>query len=569
MKTAKSKKHNLVAIVVALFSGFAFQEVEARNYFVATHGKNTNPGTWSQPFRSIWKINALDLNPGDKVYIEGGKEFPGSIRLDALDAGSLQQPVVIASYGNGRAVIRPWAGRHGIELLNVGHVEVNKLHLIGHAETRNFDWSSVIDSNSSNSTYSAKPAIANAPAGAGVAVFSDQNSGAFQDILIRDNIIQGFERAGIMIGDGSAKVSYKDVSIEINQISKNRDCGIAIERPHYYLDHFGDRYDSFPNNLHSNIRIIDNAVKDNPGRKNLRAGTGDPYSWSSGNGIYVNACHWAYIKDNVVTFNGQDSEANRAGLYVENTRSARVEFNMLYGHWDNERVYSPVIAGMHVANTVRWINTGQNYISGNNFGVFSGSKYSRFDHNLIFRNRQECLRLYGSYNTWVFNNTFSDDVRFTTQDSMVHIASQRCLFQNNIVEARGGYNGGNNQPQALITFSDLLPNISHTINNNLYYVTHPANQLPMIYNGVSSYTFAQWQVNTGFDSDSLWAEPDLIGTGDTSYGHPRPTSPTVDAGVTVVPLVYDFLGKAISTGDSVDIGAIEYDPNYNIWGSVR
>ncbi len=56
-------------VLILLFVGLS--PVFAKNYYVATNGSNSNPGTQNQPFKTIQKA-ANVVNPGDVVFIKRG-----------------------------------------------------------------------------------------------------------------------------------------------------------------------------------------------------------------------------------------------------------------------------------------------------------------------------------------------------------------------------------------------------------------------------------------------------------------------------------------------------------------
>ena len=78
---------------------------KSKKYYVSPSGNDDHPGTERQPFRSIIRINQLDLGPGDVVCFEGGRIFRGTLVLDSLDSGDNTRPVKISSYGQGGAVL--------------------------------------------------------------------------------------------------------------------------------------------------------------------------------------------------------------------------------------------------------------------------------------------------------------------------------------------------------------------------------------------------------------------------------------------------------------------------------
>lgn len=74
-------------------------------YYVDAHsGEDANPGTLKKPLRSIGKVNALKLQTGNSVFFAGGQTFEGTLKLSGI-SGTKEKPIVISSYGNGRAIL--------------------------------------------------------------------------------------------------------------------------------------------------------------------------------------------------------------------------------------------------------------------------------------------------------------------------------------------------------------------------------------------------------------------------------------------------------------------------------
>jgi hypothetical protein len=76
----------------------------AATYYVSPSGSDSNSGvTASAPWRTLGKVNATVLGPGDRMLLQGGKVFTGE--LDPKGSGVPGNPAVYASYGGGKAVI--------------------------------------------------------------------------------------------------------------------------------------------------------------------------------------------------------------------------------------------------------------------------------------------------------------------------------------------------------------------------------------------------------------------------------------------------------------------------------
>ncbi len=104
----------------------------ATDYYVSPGGSNSNPGTSPElAWQTIDKVNQTDLEPGDCVMFEGGQTFVPSwaISLNAADAGTSTAPVIVTSYGEGRATIQTEsAGGNGIYVGNAGGVEIRNIN---------------------------------------------------------------------------------------------------------------------------------------------------------------------------------------------------------------------------------------------------------------------------------------------------------------------------------------------------------------------------------------------------------------------------------------------------------
>jgi len=96
-----------------------------RDYYVSPTGHDANPGTRTQPWRTIEKVNQIRFEPGDCVHFEGGQRFPGTITLDWIDSR-----LTVTSYGDGRAVI-DGANDSGLIANGCDHLTLRNLSFIG------------------------------------------------------------------------------------------------------------------------------------------------------------------------------------------------------------------------------------------------------------------------------------------------------------------------------------------------------------------------------------------------------------------------------------------------------
>ena len=80
--------------------------------------------------------NRQNLKPGDRLLFSGGNIFPGNLVLGADDAGTRERPVVVGSYGWGRATIEAGLGT-AVLVKDAGGVEIRDLVFAGANPTKN------------------------------------------------------------------------------------------------------------------------------------------------------------------------------------------------------------------------------------------------------------------------------------------------------------------------------------------------------------------------------------------------------------------------------------------------
>jgi parallel beta-helix repeat protein len=78
---------------------------EAATYYVATDGRDSNPGTEERPFQTLSR-GVRDLSPGDTLYVKDGTYTTWGI-YDAPSGTSWGNPVTIAAYPGHSPVIVP------------------------------------------------------------------------------------------------------------------------------------------------------------------------------------------------------------------------------------------------------------------------------------------------------------------------------------------------------------------------------------------------------------------------------------------------------------------------------
>ena len=98
-------------------------------YYVSSGGNDMNDGKSAQTaWKTIERVNTVNLLPGDKVLFNGGDSFIGKVTIK--NSGTSSNIITISSYGTGYPRILS-GDSSGIQLLNCEYVKVSGLHLIG------------------------------------------------------------------------------------------------------------------------------------------------------------------------------------------------------------------------------------------------------------------------------------------------------------------------------------------------------------------------------------------------------------------------------------------------------
>jgi hypothetical protein len=117
-------------LVWANLCGLAF----GADYFLSAKGDDASPGTKQRPWKTLERVNRKDFRPGDRLLLEGGRVFPGTLELNERDSGAAGQLLIVTSYGHGRATLD--GGKHrAISSVGCRYVAFRNLALRGAGRT--------------------------------------------------------------------------------------------------------------------------------------------------------------------------------------------------------------------------------------------------------------------------------------------------------------------------------------------------------------------------------------------------------------------------------------------------
>jgi hypothetical protein len=117
-----------------LVASLAFAAAHAATYHVSPSGNDAADGLGpATAWRTLAKVNSTSFQAGDQILLEGGATFTDQgIYLGPDDAGSAANPIVVGSYGAGRARVKPSSdSHHPVLVYNTAGIVVENLILEG------------------------------------------------------------------------------------------------------------------------------------------------------------------------------------------------------------------------------------------------------------------------------------------------------------------------------------------------------------------------------------------------------------------------------------------------------
>ncbi|MGW5780357.1 right-handed parallel beta-helix repeat-containing protein [Streptomyces sp. NPDC003863] len=316
-------------------------------FYVSRDGDDENDGmSPAAAWRTLDHANTVRFQPGDRLRLKGGERFAGSITLDEDEAGSATKPVVIESYGTGRATIAP-RGTSGITVRGTAGVEVRNIALVGDRKSRR--------------------------EGVGIALRNNlPGTRRLSHVRITNVEASGFQN-GISVGaEGEARAGFGDVRIADVSVHDNLETGLVVYGPAFQAAH--------PAYAHSGLRI--EGVK-------AYANLGDPESdqRNTGSGISLGSVLDAKVVGSVAHDNGTrsaaDAEEGPEGIWVYDSSRVVLEHNKSYRNRTGSHVDG---GGFGLDNNVSSSVMQYNIAYGNDgpgFLVYSGQPTGAHHDNVV------------------------------------------------------------------------------------------------------------------------------------------------------------------------------------------
>lgn len=269
-KTGNSMMNDEINAAAALSS--------SKMYFVSPLGNDSSNGLSSATaWKTIARVNATVLSPGDLVLFEGGQTFAGNLYI--RNSGSPGSNIKFSSYGRGRAIINA-AGGTAIYAYNSSYISIDSLIVAG-------NWNATTQSG--NDSY-------------GILFYNDLAGNVkLGEVAVNRCEVKGFAKSGIGMlswpADGSQS-GYTKFSVVGNVVHDNGSCGISTLGPSPTAGSTAYAFTS--------VYIGYNRVYNNFG---VKATTGK----HSGNGILIGDAGAGTIENNVAYNNGWYNTSTAGG----------------------------------------------------------------------------------------------------------------------------------------------------------------------------------------------------------------------------------------------------------------
>jgi hypothetical protein len=264
------------------------------DYYVSSIGDDSNPGTSPEfAWRTISKANEFSFAPGDRLLLESGQTFQGTLRFDNDDVGTSNSPITVSSLGHGAATIDAGHG-DGIQVHNTRGFHISDLNVVSKDRT------------TSN--------------GSGILVENDLPGDAKLEGIAIDRVrVSGFGRFGILIAGKAGKSGFRDVRITNTVTHDNSLAGIYV---------YGELSESATPYAHENVYVGYCTSHSNPGIPG-------PSLPNSGSGIVLSNVNGGLIERSIAHGNGWLSDSTQGGpvgIWAWESHNITIQHNESYGN---------------------------------------------------------------------------------------------------------------------------------------------------------------------------------------------------------------------------------------------
>jgi hypothetical protein len=220
---------------VFIFFALSFMVVAhaalATTYYVSPSGNDANSGkSPGLAWKTVGNVNSLDLKPGDTVLFQGGEMFSGNLYFDSGDGNVPGTPVVISSYGGGRATLNAGDG-FGISGYNTQGFHISDLIVTGSGMNTNtrtgIEWYVDVPGDKRFADIRLERIEVQKFGKVGVRIGAWNGNTGYDDMLLQDLVVHDNLHDGIQVYGYPAPVGYPHKGLVIRGCAAYRNPGIA------------------------------------------------------------------------------------------------------------------------------------------------------------------------------------------------------------------------------------------------------------------------------------------------------------------------------------------------------
>lgn len=484
--------------------------VAGTEYYVATDGSDSNPGTMIAPWKTLQHA-AEEADPGSLIYVRGGV-YNQKLKITRSGTAS-QGPIIFKNYGSEKAIIDGTGlsvnGIEGlVELTNVNYITIQGLEIRNYTTTsRNavpvgiyVQGSGGFINLTNNKIHDIKSTVT--PIGSdllgrdahGIAVYGTKAPESLHDITIHGN-----ELYNLILGSSETLVLNGNVDtfkVTDNLIHDNDNIGIDI------IGFEGtapeEAYDQARNGLVKGNRVYNISSNNNP----------------------------SYGKK-------LSNNSNAAGgIYVDGGKDSIIEQN-----YSNNNDIGIEIASEHAGKSTSDITIRSNVVHNNRLTGIAMGGYDDERGSTV--------------NCKIVNNTVYNNDLLGEGSGQLYMQydTKNNVIKNNIFVASA---------TGVLIYNEYTKNSGNVVDYNLYFSPGGSTDAFWTWKNKDYAGFSAYQAGTGNDAHSLFKDPAFVNASGGDF-HLQSSSSAIDAGSTDNGIIgtQDIDGQPRVQGADVNIGADE------------
>ena len=466
-------------LLVMIMAGRAL----AVDYYISPSGDDNNTGLAPEnAWQNLSKVytallGPATLQPGDRILLEGGQTLVsnGVMYFNAANSGSAGNPVVIGSYGVGRATV-DGLNSFAIFLDNAGFIEIENL---------------IVTSTFTGGSSSA-----------GIFVLTNTTAAVKYDgIKITNTEVSNFIDGGITIGTygTGTRAGFENLTIDGCSVHGNGEHGIKV---------YGEEDPTDYN--HSNLQILNSVAFENPGNPATT-------KLNTGHGIVISQVDQVLVQGCISYRNGSDIAVTikgPMGIWLYDVSQGLVEFCESYEIYTDLAPDGTIIGGGGIGIdggskncVIQYCYTHDNEGPGYLLDNYDDTKST--DGLVVrFNISQNDARdgVYGAIYCHKAPTASLDNMDIYHNTVYMSASSSASSPMACINFGVGGINSrilGNifyTDGSLPVIIENGAPNAGLTIQKNLYFSSGVAPAF--IQNGTAFSGVAAWQASTGFETDA-------------------------------------------------------------------